>query len=663
MLRLMMTVLISILPSAAPAADVPPHPADFDGRTTGMRIEAASRLNSGKWTLSLRLNRRGSEGERALLSRGRPGQQMTLKLAGDRLVLQARAGGKVATVEAPAPPLKQWAHVAAVLDGQAIRLYVDGRQAAQTAAKGGAPSTDDALYIGCARPAQAVFDGLIDDVRYYRTALSAEQVARLAAGEDLPAGRVLHLQGEALRKLVHRYDPAAVEPEYPTTAGGTLPTADGFRGVWYANQASNDEYRFKYSGGLATYPQQHLPIAIYTKAVNRTFFVYGGRYRDRNELLHMISYFDHATGLLARPRVLLDKHTSDAHDNPVLALDDKGHLYVFSNSHGTGRPSYVHRSRKPYSIDAFDCIWKTNFSYGQPWWMGEGFVFLHTLYSRGRALHVASSPDGRTWSEPRLLSRFGEGHYQVSWPCGRRLGTVLNYHPPGHDGPGLNWRTNLYYLETADGGATWTNVSGQKLDIPLKDKANPALALEYESKGRLVYLKDLTYDADGRPVILYLTSKGYASGPANDPRTLTLARWTGDKWDVSEIAPADNNYDFASLYVEADGTLRIIGALDVGPQAWNTGGEMAMWTSTDAGRTWKKKPLTSGSKWNHHYPRRPLNAHPGFYALWADGHARETSGSNLYFATRDGQVFRMPAKIDGETARPEPVSPSERKQP
>ena len=101
----------------------------------------------------------------------------------------------------------------------------------------------------------------------------------------------------------------------------------------------------------------------------------------------------------------------------------------------------------------------------------------------------------------------------------------------------------------------------------------------------------------------------------------------------------------------------VIGALDPGPQAWNTGGEMAMWTSTDAGRTWKKKQLTSGSKWNHHYPRRPLNAHPGFYAIWADGHARETSGSNLYFATREGQVFRMPEKIDGETARPHLVTP------
>jgi hypothetical protein len=33
---------------------------------------------------------------------------------------------------------------------------------------------------------------------------------------------------------------------------------DGYRGIWYFNQPSHDEYVYKYSGGFATYPQQHL---------------------------------------------------------------------------------------------------------------------------------------------------------------------------------------------------------------------------------------------------------------------------------------------------------------------------------------------------------------------------------------------------------------------
>src|SRR5262245_54095693 len=65
------------------------------------------------------------------------------------------------------------------------------------------------------------------------------------------------------------------------------PKGDGYRGIWYFNQPSNDQYRYKYSGGFATYPQQHLPIAIYAKEAGKTFFVYGGTVDGRQELLHM----------------------------------------------------------------------------------------------------------------------------------------------------------------------------------------------------------------------------------------------------------------------------------------------------------------------------------------------------------------------------------------
>src|SRR5687767_10420670 len=160
-----------------------------------------------------------------------------------------------------------------------------------------------------------------------------------------------------------------------------LPRDDGYRGLWYMNQPSRDEHKYKYSGGFATYPQQHVPIAIYAKAVDRTFFVYGGRPKDQNTLLHMVSYFDHATSTVPRPAILLDKKTDDAHDNPVLSIDAQGHLWVFSNAHGTSRPSYIHRSTKPYSIDSFEKTYDGNFSYGNPWFLDRfGFLFLHTQY-------------------------------------------------------------------------------------------------------------------------------------------------------------------------------------------------------------------------------------------------------------------------------------------
>jgi hypothetical protein len=58
-------------------------------------------------------------------------------------------------------------------------------------------------------------------------------------------------------------------------AGGPNPTDDGYRGIWFT-LGQVQEFGDKYSGGLGTYTANHVPIAIYAKAVNKTFFVYGG---------------------------------------------------------------------------------------------------------------------------------------------------------------------------------------------------------------------------------------------------------------------------------------------------------------------------------------------------------------------------------------------------
>ena len=149
-------------------------------------------------------------------------------------------------------------------------------------------------------------------------------------------------------------------------------------------------------------------------------------------------------------------------------------------------------------------------------------------------------------------------------------------------------------------------------------------------------------------MILFLTSKGPHCGPTGDPRTWhNTARWTGSGWEIRAAMQSDNNYDTGSIYLEEDGTWRIIGPTETGPQAYNTGGEMAMWVSKDRGKTWEMvKQLTRGSKRNHTYARRPLNAHPDFYAFWADGDARRPSESTLYFCDKQGKRPRAPAEDD-----------------
>jgi len=431
--------------------------------------------------------------------------------------------------------------------------------------------------------------------------------------------------------------------------------ADGYRGIWYYNQKSNDEYVYKYSGGLATYTAKHIPLAVYSEKANKTFFVYGGTVEGQRRLLMMASYYDHATHQVPRPTVICDKRTGDAHDNPVIALDDDGYIWVFASSHGTSRPSFIYKSEQPYSTDAFELVRVTNFSYPQVHYVpGKGFLFLQTLYQGGRRLFSQTSADGVEWSEPTLYARIAQGHYQVSGRSGDTVACAFNYHPAKK---GLNWRTNLYYMQTRDMGQTWQNVRGQDVATPLVEINNDALVHDYEAEGLNVYMKDLNFDMEGRPVILVVTSKGYESGPKNDPRTWTVFHWVGDAWEKHEVCTSDNNYDMGSIYIE-ENEWTIIGPTQRGPQPYNPGGEVAMWKSTDEGKTWSRTQLiTEGSPYNHTYVRRPVNAHPGFYGFWADGHGRRPSDSRLYFTDRSGEhTWRLPPKMEGDFAEPELVS-------
>jgi len=443
---------------------------------------------------------------------------------------------------------------------------------------------------------------------------------------------------------------------------------DGYRGIWYQNEPTGDQYKYKYSGGLGTYCDYHRPMAVYSSTANKTFFCYGGAsHNSRQALWHMVSYFDHTTKTVPRPTILLDKETSDAHDNPVLSIDKDGYIWVFSSAHGLGRPSYIHRSVKPYDIAEFKQLSPTrfdgqrevpldNFSYPQFWYdQSHGFVSFFTRYSypAARTSCFMTSDDGVHWSEWQRLAAIDEGHYQISAVGRAKMGAMMNYHPRGK---GLNGRTNLYYMETIDRGHSWRTADGQLLTLPLTNPQNPALVHDYESKKQLVYIKDLVYDAKDNPVLVYETSAGFAPGPQNDPRQLRLAHWMNDRWQFNAIAETDHNYDSAALYLEDDGAWRLFAPTAPGPQPYCTGGEMVVWRSEDEGASWKReRQLTHDSVRNHTFARRPLNAHPEFYSIWADGDAHQPSESRLYFANQQGQVFQLPVKMESATCHPQPL--------
>ena len=446
------------------------------------------------------------------------------------------------------------------------------------------------------------------------------------------------------------------QPGEPELVNRPMP---GFRGIWYFNQPSKDEFVYKYSGGMGTYSMGHVPFSVYRKEVDRTFFCFGGTDERNSTLYHCVSFFDHKTKRLARPMIVYDKHSTDAHDNAVINVDAEGYIYLFAASHGKWRPSAVARSVKPYDISKFEEIRRDNFSYPQPWFVpGRGFLFLNTLYQAkgtelGRRADYFQTFDGKSWGSAQMLHFINDGDYQRSWqaPDGR-VGVAFDQHPQGK---GLNARTDLYYMETGDFGRTWRTASGETLRLPLTERDNPALVMRYAEKGKNVYVNCVKFDSRNRPLVLYIVSNGYKSGPKDGPRAWKLARWTGTAWEERDTGiQSGSNYDFGTLIVDSDDEFRIVGATGPGPQLYNPGGELQAWRSHDGGRTWTfEKSITAGSARNHNYPRRPLDARPDFYAFWADGNGRCPSVSRLYFCDRDLNVYRMPYDVTADFADPE----------
>ncbi|WP_154857405.1 BNR-4 repeat-containing protein [Cyclobacterium xiamenense] len=435
-----------------------------------------------------------------------------------------------------------------------------------------------------------------------------------------------------------------------------FPVADGYKGIWFT-LGQFSEYGDKYSGGLGTYTAKHIPLAIHAPEVNKTFFVYGGtRSPEEKHLLCMIGVFDHHTGMVSRPVVVHDKEgVDDPHDNPSLALDEEGYVWVFVSGRGRRRMGYKYRSREPYSAESFDLVSEEEMTYPQPKYLaGLGFLNLFTKYTGVRELYMETSPDGMDWSEDQKLvsiKRNGDknaGHYQVSGQHGDKIGFFCNWHPNGN----VDLRTNLYYFQTTDFGETWTDSEGTVLEVPVVNLTSSGLVKEYFSQNRNVYLKDINFDAEGNPMALYVEGIGHQPGPENGLRNWHLVYWDGSSWQDHLITQSDQNYDMGSLWVAED-EWTVIGPTADRPQAWGAGGEVQVWKSFDQGKTWEmSRQLTRSSRRNHNYIRRVQQGSDPFYYFWADGNPNEFSESHLYFGDSEGRVWMLPYEMEEDWVRP-----------
>ena len=448
---------------------------------------------------------------------------------------------------------------------------------------------------------------------------------------------------------------------------------DGYKGIWFT-LGQFSEYGDKYSGGLGTYTAKHIPLAIYAPEVQKTFFVYGGIAESRKStadlpehrqnhkdygqyLLCMAGCYDHKTQTVSKPTVVHDKNgVYDPHDDPVIAMDADGYVWVFVAGRGRIRPGFIYKSVQPYSVDAFELVLEDEICYPQPKYVKDkGFLLLFTKYLGNRLLYFSISPDGRTWSEHRQLAaikRPGDkdgGHYQISGQSGEKIVFFFNWHPNGN----VDLRTNIYYLQTVDFGKTWTKVDGVPVATPVTEVNSETQIREFFSKGQNVYIKDVAFDEKGNPMALYVYGTGHEPGPANGLKNWAVIYWNGKEWENHEITTSDHNYDTGSIWA-TEKKWTVVAPTENSPQPWGGGGEIVIWESSDKGKTWKRaKQVTRNSPRNHNYVRKAVNGTDPFLYFWADGNPDRISQSLLYFGDSEGNVWQLPYTMTNDVQKPQ----------
>lgn len=465
--------------------------------------------------------------------------------------------------------------------------------------------------------------------------------------------------GDRFYTAYREYSESYVQPDQSQICE----TVSGYRGIWFDLGQATD-YGSKYCGGLGTYTMKHIPMAIYSPEADRTYFVYGGTpAEDKKYLQCMIGCYDHTTGMLQKPRVVMDKGVDgvkDPHDDPTIQVDKDGYLWVFVSGRSTKRKGRVYKSVNPHDITAFEMVSEFTMAYPQIMYHPDrGFFFFFTRYDGTRQLFYQSSTDGRNWTSYKQLasikngSETKSGHYQISNICGDKLCTAFNRHLNGN----VDTRTSVYYVQSSDWGQTWTTVDGQPVTVPVTKRDANCLVVDYESQGKNCYIKDLNFDTQGNPVIIYVISDNHKTGPEGGVREWFSLYWNGSAWEKTKITESTHCYDSGSIWIEGDVWTIIAPTTPMpagDPRYWGAGGEIDEWTSTDKGKTWTKtKSLTSNSERNHTYVRRPFFADHDFWAYWADGNTDKFSKSCLYFSTKAGKIYRMPYNMTEEWQKPE----------
>lgn len=207
-----------------------------------------------------------------IIARGGPTDGFALTLAAGKPQFHIRAKNELTTISGQKRVVGGWHHIVGVLsDDKSVKLYIDGEQVAAGEATGLLNSDpaqgmevggDDQTAVGDYHSPNA-FTGVIDELRLYFTAATAEQIsARFSDGSELaedPALVVGFDDGTARDLSTHRHD--------GTLAGGKPVDAKFGRGIQFAARKKGGGAAAQKPGNSLVDPKWTADIPIYVRAM------------------------------------------------------------------------------------------------------------------------------------------------------------------------------------------------------------------------------------------------------------------------------------------------------------------------------------------------------------------------------------------------------------
>jgi len=361
----------------------------------------------------------------------------------------------------------------------------------------------------------------------------------------------------------------------------------------------------------------------------------------------------------SRPRI-------DNHGKPTMIIDDGGYIHLFFGGHGgvaeehgenpLGNHHYGENkhtvSKAPLDIsewEELDTIPPFG-TYNQAVKMDNGDIYLFYRHGAHRSdwVYQKTTDNGRTFGPPVSFlkhQRRDDLEAVDSWYAwvGRGEGddiiVAYDYHLcwDGHAGMDSRGHTtqrhDVYYMTFDTSDASWRNVEGDELAVPITREYADEMTLVARTGDLWTFNGTTHLDSEGNPHIG--TNMGEDIGQkTGGPKQTSHYRWTGEAWVGGQsVAGRESRGDFTVSTPESVSFLLAYREED-------GDGVVAWWLSTDGGASFSKsEELLRRPQTSFAISSLIRNAHPDAQVIVAERKSG-TDWRRVYLLGESGPVQR-----------------------